>query len=94
MLALLGYVAASFVMTAMIAQLFPDGRFPLLTILLVMLVSTAGAWAGDNFLSEASIFTGALVGATLTSALLFFLFHRTGILVQEPWPEENGNEGP
>ncbi len=89
MIALLGFAAAAFVVTTMLSQLFPDGRFPLSTVLLVMLASIGGAWAGNRFLGEASIFTGALVGAGVTSALLFGLFHRTGLLAQEPWPDSS-----
>lgn len=90
--ALLGYLAASFIMTAMLAQLFPDGRFPMSTILLVFLAATLGAWAGDHYLGSMTIFTGGLVGAGLVSGGLLFILHRAGLLVQEPWtanPEDN-----
>ncbi|MBA3531568.1 MAG: hypothetical protein H0T73_06550 [Ardenticatenales bacterium] len=80
---MLGFLAASFIMTTMLSQLFPDDRFSLTTILLVMLAGTAGAWAGNVYLRDSAIFTGALVGATLVSGGLLLLLHRTGLLVQE-----------
>ena len=85
---LLFSLAISFIMTAMLAQLFPDGRFPVPTLLLVMLAGAAGAWFGNLYLGS-SILTGGLLGAGLTSGLLLFLLHRLGILVAEPWPVEN-----
>jgi hypothetical protein len=89
MLAWIGYAAASFIISVMLAQLFPDGRFPLSTLFLVILVSTGGAWAGNRYLGDVSIFTGAFVGAALTSGLLFLLFHRMGLLVQDPPDKQN-----
>ncbi len=94
MLAFLGYLIASFIMTTMLSQLFPDGRFPLTTILLVLIVTIGGAWAGDRLLTGSSIFTGTLVGATICSGALFIIFHRTGFLAQTPWPKEPPPDDP
>ena len=85
---IVGSLLASFIVTGMLAQMFPDGRFPLSTIGLVILMSAVGAYAGHRFLSDASLITGGLVGAALTSGVLLFVFHRTGVLAQEPWPTE------
>lgn len=102
MLALFGYFVAAFIVTGMVSQLFPDGRFPFTTTLLVIALSTLGAGLGHRYLGESSIFTGALLGAAATSSLLLFLFHRTGLLAQTPWPtppegqpqeERSANEG-
>jgi hypothetical protein len=87
---LLGSFAAAFIVTGMINQMFADGRFPLHTILLVVFASTAGAYAGHLYLGPASIFTSEFIGAAITSTLLFYFFDRTGILAQEPWPNEDG----
>jgi hypothetical protein len=90
---LLFSLAISFIMTTMLAQLFPDGRFPFPTLLLVMLAGAAGAWFGNLYLGS-SILTGGLLGAGLTSSLLLFLLHRLGILVAEPWPVEKKQDAP
>lgn len=91
-----GSLFASFVVTGMLAQLFPDGRFPFPTILLVIVLGAVGAYAGNLYLRE-SIVTGALLGAGFVSGGVLLLFHRTGFLAQEPWgetpPGEEGEHG-
>jgi hypothetical protein len=89
---LLFCLAISFIMTTMLAQLFPDGRFPLATLLLVIVAGTAGAWVGNQYL-EGSLVTGALLGATVISAALLVLFHRLGLLVADLPPTESREEG-
>ncbi|MGB0388981.1 MAG: hypothetical protein ACPGWR_29515 [Ardenticatenaceae bacterium] len=84
----LGSLVASFIITGMTHQMFPDGRFPLMTVLLVIVLSAGGAYAGQIYLGNASVFTGAFIGAGISSSLLFYLFDQTGILAQEPRPEE------
>jgi tetrahydromethanopterin S-methyltransferase subunit E len=78
------YLLVSFVVTSMLVQLAPDGRFPLTTIFIAIIVGAVGAWAGDQYLAASTIFTGALVGAGIASGALLLLLHQTGILVQEP----------
>jgi hypothetical protein len=86
--ALVVYFLVSFIVTSMLVQLAPDGRFPLTTIFIAIIVGAAGAWAGDQYLAASTIFTGALVGAGIASGVLLLLLHQTGILVQEPEPTE------
>ena len=83
-----GMLAASFIITGMINQMFPDGRFPLATILLVIVLSAIGAYLAHLYLGHNSIFTSAFIGAGISSSVLFYFFHTTGIFVQEPLPEE------
>ena len=90
---LFGSFCAAFFITGMICQLFPDGRFPLSTILLVVALSTLAAYSAHSYMGSSSIFTGAFIGAGVSSSALFLLFHRTGILAQEPWPEEEQGPG-
>ena len=90
---LLGSFVAGFFITGMICQLFPDGRFPLSTILLVVAASTLSAYMAHLYMGSSSIFTGAFIGAGVSSGVLFLLFDRTGILAQEPWPEEEQGGG-
>ncbi len=93
MLLLLGSFCAAFFITGMICQLFPDGRFPLTTILLVIALSTLAAYSAHTYMGNSSIFTGAFIGAGVSSSVLFLLFDRTGVLAQEPWPEEEQGQG-
>jgi hypothetical protein len=78
------YLLVSFVVTSMLVQLAPDGRFPLATIGLAIVAGAVGAWAGDKYLATSTIFTGALVGAGIASGALLLFLHQTGVLVQEP----------
>jgi hypothetical protein len=88
---LLFCLVISFIMTTMLSQLFPDGRFPLVTFLVVVVAGTGGAWIGNLYL-QGSLVTGALLGASIISTLLLVIFHRTGLFVAEPWLVEPNEE--
>ena len=89
----LGSLFAAFIITGMINQLFPDGRFPLSTILFVIAISTLAAHGAHTYLGSSSIFTGAFIGAGVSCSVLFLFFDRTGLLAQEPLPQEEQEQG-
>lgn len=92
MTAILGPLLAAFILTVMVQQVFPDGRFPVRTSLLVIALSALGARITRIYFADSTIFTPELVGAGLTAVVLFAIFHRTGWLAQEVPPSENKEE--
>lgn len=83
MLTWLGYLAISFVLTSMLSQMFPDGRFTLATLALVTLVGSAGALIGAEYFRTV-VFSSPLLGAGISTALLLLFLDRTGLLVEDP----------
>jgi hypothetical protein len=89
---ILGPLLAAFIFTVMIQQVFPDGRFPVRTSLLVIALSALAARITRIYFAGSTIFTPEFVGAGLTAVILFAIFHRTGWLAQELPPSNNNEE--
>lgn len=88
----LGPLFAGFILTVMVQQVFPDGRFPARTSLLVIALSALAARLTRLYFAGSTIFTPEFVGAGLTAVVLFALFHRTGWLAQDVPPTENKDD--
>lgn len=89
---LLGPLLAAFILTVMVQQVFPDGRFPARTSILVIALSALAARLTRLYFAGSTIFTPEFVGAGLTAVILFAIFHRTGWLAQEVPPAENKDD--
>jgi hypothetical protein len=85
----IGAIVAGFLLTVMTQQVFPDGRFPATTSILVGLLASLSALITRVYFAGATIFTPEFVGAGLVSLVLFAIFHRTGWLAQDVPPSEN-----
>lgn len=79
---LFGSLISGFLLTVMVQQIFPDGRFPVRTSLLVIALASLAARITRLYFAGSTIFTPELVGAGLTAVVLFAIFHRTGWLAQ------------
>lgn len=88
----LGPLFAGFILTVMVQQVFPDGRFSARTSLLVIALASLAARLTRLYFAGSTIFTPEFVGAGLTAVVLFAIFHRTGWLAQEVPPAENKDD--
>jgi hypothetical protein len=87
-----GPLLAGLILTVMVQQVFPDGRFPVRTSLLVIALSALAARLTRLYFAGSTIFTPEFVGAGLAAVILFAIFHRTGWLAQEVPPAENKDD--